>query len=98
MIVRLNNARATAWFRHHLFHRDDGPAVVLLPHSVFQHLLIIWLENDKLRHVGDAPVMWPNLTYEAWYQYGQLHRNDGPAIHHRDGHKEWWINGIKLYV
>jgi hypothetical protein len=26
-------------------------------------------------------------------EYGQLHREDGPAIEYADGGKSWWING-----
>jgi hypothetical protein len=28
-----------------------------------------------------------------WYQNGELHRLDGPAIEYIDGHKEWYQNG-----
>jgi len=28
---------------------------------------------------------------KEWYQKGQLHRLDGPAVEHADGTKEWWI-------
>jgi hypothetical protein len=31
-----------------------------------------------------------------WYQHGQLHREDGPAIEYADGTKYWFINGEKL--
>ena len=38
-------------------------------------------------------VVFANL-YQAWYQNGELHRdNDLPAIIWEDGSKEWWING-----
>ncbi len=31
-----------------------------------------------------------------WYnEADQLHRLDGPAIEHVDGHKEWYLRGIK---
>jgi hypothetical protein len=23
-----------------------------------------------------------------------LHRLDGPAVEHKNGHKEWWVNGL----
>jgi len=29
-------------------------------------------------------------------EYGQLHRDDGPAIEYPDGRKEWWVNGQQL--
>lgn len=28
-----------------------------------------------------------------WYQNGELHRLDGPAIEYANGHKEWFIDG-----
>ena len=28
-----------------------------------------------------------------WYLNGKLHREDEPAIEHRDGSKEWYLNG-----
>ena len=27
---------------------------------------------------------------------GKLHREDGPAIEHSDGSKEWWVNGVQF--
>lgn len=36
-------------------------------------------------------------TYEdgvkEWYLNGKPHREDGPAIEHKNGSKEWYING-----
>ena len=43
-----------------------------------------------------------HITYEVrvyddggkeWYQNGQLHRTDGPAIEYADGSKSWYQNG-----
>jgi hypothetical protein len=31
-----------------------------------------------------------------WYQHGQLHRDDGPAIEWPDGEKSWYINNQYL--
>ena len=31
-----------------------------------------------------------------WYQNGQLHRVDGPAIEYSDGSKKWYIEGNEL--
>lgn len=29
-----------------------------------------------------------------WYnEKGQIHREDGPAVHRFNGDKEWWVNG-----
>ena len=27
---------------------------------------------------------------------GRLHREDGPAIEHQEGTREWWINGNRI--
>jgi len=31
-----------------------------------------------------------------WYQYGKLHRTDGPAIENANGDKFWYLEGIGL--
>jgi len=33
---------------------------------------------------------------EYWYQNGQLHREDGPAVRYADGEEGWYLNGKKL--
>ena len=30
---------------------------------------------------------------KEWYQYGQRHRVDGPAVEHANGDREWWFEG-----
>ena len=30
---------------------------------------------------------------KKWYQHGQLHREDGPAIEFVHGLKFWWLHG-----
>ena len=37
----------------------------------------------------------PDGTKE-WYQNGQLHRDDGPAIVRPDGTEEWWQDGREI--
>jgi hypothetical protein len=32
-----------------------------------------------------------------WHLNGKLHRKNGPAIEHRDGTKEWWLNGLQIF-
>ena len=34
-----------------------------------------------------------NIGSKAWWQNGQLHRLDGPAIEREDDTQEWWIDG-----
>ena len=31
--------------------------------------------------------------HQFWFQSGELHREDGPAIIWANGDQEWWING-----
>ena len=30
----------------------------------------------------------------CWYLNSKLHRENGPAIEHKDGSKEWFVNGV----
>ena len=32
------------------------------------------------------------MGYKFWYVNGESHRVDGPAVEHKDGRKEWWVN------
>jgi len=34
-----------------------------------------------------------NDGFRIWYQNGQLHREDGPAIENASGYNHWYING-----
>ena len=45
------------------------------------------------------------ITYEVevypdgakfWYQYGKLHREDGPAVELANGTKYWYLDGKEL--
>ena len=40
-------------------------------------------------------VRWPDGSY-YWYKTGTLHREDGPAVEHLDGIKQWYLNDIRL--
>ena len=37
-------------------------------------------------------MIWSFNTKE-WWQNGKRHREDGPAIEHSDGRREWYLNG-----
>lgn len=37
-------------------------------------------------------IIWENGT-EEFYTNGKLHKEDGPALIHEDGSREYWING-----
>lgn len=29
-----------------------------------------------------------------WYKNGELHKEDGPAVVHMNGDKEWWLDDV----
>ena len=37
-----------------------------------------------------------NNRRTEWRLNGKLHRKDGPAVVHADGHEEYWIDGKKV--
>jgi hypothetical protein len=41
------------------------------------------MDNPEINKHGD----------KKWYQHGQLHRDDGPAIEFVHGLKFWWLHG-----
>ena len=47
--------------------------------------------------LGGPAVICPGTGYLAWYQYGQLHRVDGPAViracGRAGGSEEWYFEG-----
>ena len=56
--------------------------------------------KDKMRHRLNGPAMTFEDGEQKWYQYNELHRDDGPAIIRdyceiiRDYcEKEYWIDG-----
>lgn len=47
----------------------------------------IWI--DSLKHVS-------RIDVNRWILRDKLHRLDGPAVVHKHGHGEFWINGNQL--
>ena len=57
---------------------------------------IQWLKGPFL-HSAENPAIKKANGDEYWYQNGQQHRSDGPAVVMNDGtYFEYWINGIRL--
>lgn len=50
--------------------------------------------SDWHREIGPAVVYGSGA--EAWYRYGLLHREDGPAYDNKRGRVEYWLNGNRL--
>ena len=54
-----------------------------------------WYKDAKcsIRHRENGPAQeWNGAKF--WYQNGQYHRTDGPAIERSTGHHRWFINGV----
>ena len=54
----------------------------------------VWYKDAKcsIRHRENGPAQeWNGAKF--WYQNGQYHRTDGPAIEWWDGDKHWFHNG-----
>jgi hypothetical protein len=71
---------------------------------------IVYQNEQGLLHRTDGPAIEWNDGTKEWYINGQRHRTDRPAIewsigtrswwingkfHRVDGHKSWFINGMK---
>ena len=50
---------------------------------------IINSEGNEIPFTGKIRGENESLSY---YKEGKLHREDGPAIEHLNGKKEWWVN------
>jgi len=57
--------------------------------------------NDWYEYLKEHPTFTGCLIDRdndiAWYQNGEEHREDGPAIEGFEGYKEWWLNGVRYY-
>ena len=55
-----------------------------------------WFREGKL-HRLKGPSYISNYTKE-WHICGTRHRENGPALEHSNGGKEWWIFGFKFII
>jgi hypothetical protein len=80
----------SAWYRHGLMHRLNGPAYVAHDSAarMFFHL------GKRHRADGEPAVYRPDGGLE-WWENGERHRAAGPAIENPNGSREWWVKGKK---
>lgn len=53
---------------------------------------------NGLRHRSNGPAEISNdCKLKLWFKYGNLHREDGPAVIREKGYKEWFLNDKKYY-
>lgn len=65
--------------------REDGP-------SYISDDIEEWRLNGEYHRIGGpAKIFNGNIFY---YQYGKLHRDDGPAVILVNGYKSWFIEGV----
>ncbi len=53
------------------------------------------MANKIYNNFTSFPTTDENGVTEWRNEKGQLHRDDGPAVEHADGHQEWWYDGKK---
>ena len=54
---------------------------------------IDWKPDDTS---GEYVIIYPNGT-KIWHKDGEWHRENGPAIGHTNGHKEYWYKGRRYF-
>ena len=56
-------------------------------------------KEKTILHREDGPAIeGDDGVYKAWYLNGERHRVDGPAVVWRGGSKQWWINGVFIFI
>jgi len=87
------------WYVEGISHRDND-----LPAVIYKNGNQCWYVGGKLHREGNPAEILvangvfanaPALNTKRWYWYnnGQSHRLDGPAIEYEDGSKYWFVNG-----
>lgn len=54
-----------------------------------------WRDERHGRHRIDGPA-YIDCFVHRWIQYGECHREDGPAVEWYDGDVEWYLRGINM--
>ena len=52
--------------------------------------------NPFNAQVSQSECVTDQFGNKRWYDNGQLHRKDGPAVERADGRKEWWLYGRRI--
>jgi len=60
------------------------------------------MNKIKIKHPSEIPEDYTGIVkYEygakEWCKNGELHREDGPAVIHSNGDKEWWLDGAIIW-
>ena len=51
------------------------------------------LDRNKIKTFDKQVFRVNRFGGKYWYLNGKLHKENGPAIEHADGHKYWYLNG-----
>ena len=67
---------------------------VVCCYEIISDDMVIWFQEKQIKiHLFQYHMKFHN--YEAWYENGQLHReNNLPAMILSNYKSEWWLNGI----
>lgn len=71
---------------------NDEPSIIV---NYQGRVSKFWVSNNLFHRLGELPAVDAlNGTWQEWWQYGKLHRQDDqPARIHGEGVKEWWQYG-----
>jgi hypothetical protein len=93
------------WVKNGKIHREDGPAIISGERSYWylDNLNLTEAQfNERIKEKNKPIVPEPIVEMKVndvgtiYYKLGnKYHREDGPAIEHKDGKKEWFIDGIR---
>jgi len=84
-----NNGTTTYWLAGQMHRAGDSPALI----ETSSHKRRIHANSHEL---GSYRMI--HKTERRWYQYGKLHRRNGPAVVRNDGQWErstWYLNGVR---
>lgn len=81
----------SAWYRHGLMHRENGPAFVSKDGKDQRYFKM----GKKHREGGQPAVYRPDGGLE-FYENGARHCENGPAVINPNGTQEFWMRGTKL--
>ena len=87
------------WYLYGKRHREDGPSINLKNLKVF-HIDGETIDADDIDDDDNCTKLYGQFVQKIktpvsllWYQHGQLHREDGPAVEYSNGVKEYCFCG-----
>jgi hypothetical protein len=54
--------------------------------------------NEECVSIDGKARYFETVNAKIWYKNSRLHREDGPAIEHYNGIKEYWVDGKLIKI